>query len=252
MFISHLARPKKPIGCEMPPVYYLVAAGCGKSIIIAERGKYMADPEEQPQSDDANDADDEQSGSLEWSADPSDEDADEVKPIDEIAGQIPPAMDEEDMDPEQMRQLEEAFEVSDLDDSADPMAVLRGETRESEQFLGFQDTGIPSTIMATPPASRKARVRRHEANQGKAHAAQFKAAMIPLLLAVGVILMIIGVVCLVAGRPGDGSRITISGELFGVAYVTWIAILSFPIGSILLFGAWLFHRELRDAEDNTR
>lgn len=103
----------------------------------------MADPEEQPQPSDADDADGGQSESLEWAADATDEDADEVQPIDEIAGQTPPAMDEEDMDPEQMRQLEEAFEVSDLDDSADPMAVLRGETRESEQFLGSQDTGIP-------------------------------------------------------------------------------------------------------------
>ena len=212
----------------------------------------MADPEEQPQPSDADDADGGQSESLEWAADATDEDADEVQPIDEIAGQTPPAMDEEDMDPEQMRQLEEAFEVSDLDDSADPMAVLRGETRESEQFLGSQDTGIPSTIMVTPPVSRTTRARRHEANQGKAHAAQFKAVMIPLLLAVGAILLVIGVICLFAGRQGDEGSFTISGVLFGVAYITWITILSFPVGAILLFGAWLFRRELRDAENDTR
>lgn len=215
----------------------------------------MADPEEQSQQSDGDDADGGQSELLKWAAGPTNGDGDEAQPIDPDAigsGQTPPAMDEEDMDPEQMRQLEEAFEVSDLDDSADPIAILRGETPESAQYLGSQDTGIPPTILVTPPVSRAARARRYEASQGKAHAAQFKAVMIPLLLAVGALLLVIGVICLFAGRPGYEGSITISGEMFGVAYVTWITILSFPVGAILLFGAWLFRHDLRDAEKNRR
>lgn len=230
---------------------------CGKLIIIGGRDKYMVDPEEQ--SDECQDElgaeDRPESETAERAPAEEDKGADEPQPIDEVARELPvmpavPAMaDEEDMVPEQMRELEEAFEADNVEDTADPMAILRGETPESAQYLGFQDMGIPSTILPIP---RAARARRYEASRGRAHAIQFKALMAPLLLAVGVLLFVIGVICLIMGRPGSEGDITIPGELFGVEYVTWITILSFPVGAILLLGAWLFRRDVRNAREGER
>ena len=195
----------------------------------------MPKPEDHPKQADP-DADGTEGVEIEWGADEG---------VEEGAVEY-----EEDITPEELRRMEETFEADNVEDAADPMAVLRGETPESAQFLGSEGLGIPATV---DPTARAARIRRHKVQQGKAQSAQFKAFMGPLLLIVGAILVLMGGgVALYLGGSADDGEVLIRGEVLGVPVATLIGYGSLVVGPVLLLGAWLFHRDVKKANRTGR
>jgi hypothetical protein len=106
---------------------------------------------------------------------------------------------------------------------------------------GFEFVQASST-----PEQRKARQQRIQAAAQKHHGEQFKKTMVPPLLVCGVLLVVLGAVALATVR-GDadvpmvgagGARIVIYG--------------SFPLGALLIFGAWWMHRQVAAADKDRR
>jgi len=89
------------------------------------------------------------------------------------------------------------------------------------------------TALPAGKSSAAARRARAETLSGKAHAEQFKRVMVPLLLAVGLLLFALGTAAALLASA-DGSRLA-----------KWSVAAAFPLGAVLLFGAWFFHRELK-------
>jgi hypothetical protein len=105
---------------------------------------------------------------------------------------------------------------------------------------------------ATPPSSpatRKARAEVFHRKARRAHAHQFKKFMIPLLLISGAALFVLGTVAafLVFGSA-DGPAADREGRLVSVETERLLVLAAFPVGAILLLGAWLFHLDLRRAK----
>jgi len=98
-------------------------------------------------------------------------------------------------------------------------------------------------------AERKARAAVLHSQAAQAHHHQFKRTMIPLLIVVAGMLFVLGAVvaAILPGREQAGRGGILSGLWAWVA--VWV---SFPLGAILLFGAWFFHREVRLAEEADR
>jgi hypothetical protein len=73
--------------------------------------------------------------------------------------------------------------------------------------------------------------------------------MIPLLIVVAGMLFVLGAVvaAILPGREQSGGGGLLSGPMAWVA--VWV---SFPLGAVLLFGAWFFHREIRGADEAER
>jgi len=90
-------------------------------------------------------------------------------------------------------------------------------------------------------AARRARSATIAAQAGFVHGQQFKRAMIPALIVVGLLLFILGgIVAAMLPRLSSTAR---PGTLAACAW--WAVPIAFPVGTILLFGAWFFHRELK-------
>ena len=88
---------------------------------------------------------------------------------------------------------------------------------------------------------RRAHGARMSGQQARVHAHAYKRMMIPLLLAVGAVLIIIGAIglsmMLRAAEPVRQTR--------WHSWLTGVVLVSFPLGAIMFFGAWLFHREVK-------
>lgn len=99
----------------------------------------------------------------------------------------------------------------------------------------------PGEALSAPaaPASRQVLKARMNAQMAKSQAAQFKRALIPMCLAMGLMLFIAGGVTLyiLADAPADGAQDS--------PMMKYAALSSFPLGVMLLAGAWLFHREIK-------
>jgi hypothetical protein len=102
--------------------------------------------------------------------------------------------------------------------------------------------GLP--VGAEARAARKARAQGYDKQKSRVHALQFKKTMIPLLLVVGVMLFILGGVVAAVVLPGADDR-----GLFSRPFAIGAVIAAFPLGAILLFGAWFFHRETKQSQD---
>ena len=97
--------------------------------------------------------------------------------------------------------------------------------------------GVPGRRSYRAGGARGGRI---AGRQARANVNAYKKMMIPLLLVVGVLLILIGLLgvsMLIAAEEAD------SGTRWH-ALMTAVALVSFPLGAILLFGAWWFHRDV--------
>jgi len=92
-------------------------------------------------------------------------------------------------------------------------------------------------------AARRARAT-HKSKSHHAHAHQFKQIMAPLLLVVGLMLFVLGIIVALS-MPGGGSPEARDGWPTASAKVA--VVIAFPLGAVLLFGAWYFHREVKQS-----
>lgn len=115
------------------------------------------------------------------------------------------------------------------------------ENREdTDDSLTHESLGIGTDSLQVRRA-RSASMNRQSAG---AHAHRFKTVMIPLLLVVAVILFVMGsITAMMASGGGDG----LSDREFFVENGRYFTLAAFPLGAILLFGAWWFHRDVRGA-----
>ncbi len=105
---------------------------------------------------------------------------------------------------------------------------------------GFEFVQTNST-----PEQRKARQQRIQAAAQKHHGEQFKKTMVPPLLVCGVLLVLLGGVALATVR-GDVDVPMVGG---GGARIVIYA--SFPLGAMLILGAWWMHRQTAATDDET-
>jgi hypothetical protein len=123
-----------------------------------------------------------------------------------------------------------------LEAAADPLAASAS--------AGNNDIQVPSAI---PAGDRRRRAREFEKRSRQAHAQQYKAVMVPLLLTMGAILVLMGLYAAVSGSPAapnpDGSA-RAAEEGFGISFRRWFPFFAFPLGAILLTGAWWFHKDV--------
>ncbi|HUU22307.1 MAG TPA: hypothetical protein VM389_07195 [Phycisphaerae bacterium] len=150
---------------------------------------------------------------------------------------------------EDLREVEEYFEADDVEDAASPLAIMQGETAESASDPVLMSAGLPG---AAGPAAQAARLRRHGRLASQAHAHQFKRFMIPLLLVTGVLLFVLGGAALALQGSLESAETAGQGSLLASKSARWSAVAAFPLGAILLLGAWLFRRDVRRAEKGAR
>ena len=106
-----------------------------------------------------------------------------------------------------------------------------------------QEAGLPED------AARKARASALRKESHRVHAEQFKRLMVPLLTVTGVVLLVLGLV--VASRiGGQQPPSTGRGFLYDRNVQKVLVIAAFPLGAILLAGAWLFRMDLKRADNN--
>ncbi len=127
-------------------------------------------------------------------------------------------------------------------DSVDDGLVAFAEDTPGEPVDPADIEGLPDREESL--AVRRARAATLANQKGRVHTHQFKRTMIPLLIAVGVLLFILGGVVAAILPSGKGTSTEDAGLLMGAA--RWAVVAAFPLGAILLFGAWLFHRETKN------
>jgi hypothetical protein len=97
-------------------------------------------------------------------------------------------------------------------------------------------------------ASRKARASALQRQRARVHAEQFKRMMVPILLVTGVLLLLLGGIVMVMMRQVDPEMYTGEGLFNNPRFKQIMVITAFPLGAILLIGAWLFRADLKRAE----
>lgn len=145
----------------------------------------------------------------------------------------PPDTDEKPADPAEVLDRM-AAERTDAGDELDDLGEAGDETVEAEAAAM---TGVPGRRAYQARGARGARI---AGRQARANVNAYKKMMIPLLLVVGALLILIGMLgvsMLIAAEEAD------SGTRWH-ALMTAVALVSFPLGAILLFGAWWFHRDV--------
>lgn len=145
----------------------------------------------------------------------------------------PPDADEEPADPAEVldRMAAERIDAGDELDDQDEAGDERVEAEAAAM------TGVPGRRAYQARGARGARI---AGRQARANVNAYKKMMIPLLLVVGALLILIGLLgvsMLIAPEEAD------SGTRWH-ALMTAVALVSFPLGAILLFGAWWFHRDM--------
>lgn len=115
--------------------------------------------------------------------------------------------------------------------------------RQEEDPAALRAEAGEPDIPTAAPISQKARASAHHRRAGRAHAEQFKKFMVPLLLVSGVLLFVLG---------GAASFVVFGDEapraedaLLSLGARKLLVLAAFPLGAILLLGAWLFHLEVR-------
>lgn len=124
------------------------------------------------------------------------------------------------------------------------MAGDQGDAAELLDDLAEEEAGAVEEVAAAAGASdfqSRQQGGRISARHARAHVHAYKRTMIPLLLVVAAILAVVGALATsMLIRAGAAAR-----ETRWEAWLTFVALVSFPLAAILLFGAWLFHREVK-------
>jgi len=114
-------------------------------------------------------------------------------------------------------------------------ALVAGDAPEHAEKIDAED--LPETLDAL--RARRERTAALEHQSRSVHAKQFKQTMIPLLVVVGLMLFVLGAVT---------GYLVVKGTI-AKPLAKWAAIGAFPVGAILLLGAWLFRLDLKAAEN---
>jgi hypothetical protein len=133
----------------------------------------------------------------------------------------------------------EQAEAQEDDDVIETEGVLvAGDTVEGQSPAPRDPTAVADEL-----AFRKAQAARFHRQSMQAHHEQMKRFMIPLLLAVGIMLFVFGAI-LAAMMPGAGAGKAGSLSMLTKPWAKAVVFASFPVGAILLLGAWLFHKDV--------
>ena len=124
---------------------------------------------------------------------------------------------------------------------------------ESDAAAALAAQAVPAAAPAVGSATavsgaRKARASTLQRQRARVHAEQFKRMMAPILLVTGVLLLILGGIVTFMMRQGDADLYTGAGMLHDPVFKRIMVITAFPLGAILLVGAWLFRADLKRGE----
>jgi hypothetical protein len=100
-------------------------------------------------------------------------------------------------------------------------------------------------------AMRRAHAAQYQQQASRANTHTYKRTMVPLLLVVGLLLLIMGGAAfafLPSSEMAEVIRRTNPDALSISPVMRYMAILSFPLGAILMLGAWMFHQEIRRSD----
>ena len=106
---------------------------------------------------------------------------------------------------------------------------------------------IPSTGIAAVSGARKVRASALQRQRSRVHAEQFKRMMVPILVITGILLLVLGGIVAVMMRQDDLGY-TPPGMFNDPVFKRIMVITAFPLGAILLVGAWLFRMDLKRGE----
>ena len=108
---------------------------------------------------------------------------------------------------------------------------------------------VPANGSAAVSGARKTRASTLQRQRARVHAEQFKRMMVPILLVTGILLLILGGIVAVMMRQTDPTMVIDDGTLLNnPMFKRVMVITAFPLGAILLVGAWLFRADLKRAE----
>ncbi len=143
----------------------------------------------------------------------------------------------------------------------DPLAALTGGSSSAPadgefasadgEFAAATDDFVPVGTPIDPalsaaagngmtPAQRAARARQTDRRATNSFAHQYQKTMVPVLLVTGVLLLVLGTLVLFLYGGGPAPE---EGEPTGINLGLLAAIAAYPVGLVLLVGAWFFHRE---------
>ena len=142
--------------------------------------------------------------------------------------------------PDEPEESEEEEKVEPVDGvTPEPAEGLPAEPDSTGYDLLPDPEGADALPAGQPSGlgSRRRRLAELDQRERQAHAHQYKTVMIPLLITMGVILLLMGTWSVIRASGAEGG---VAGE--GIA--KWFPILAFPLGAVLLAGAWWFHQDV--------
>lgn len=157
----------------------------------------------------------------------------------------------------------EAVVDSPRRDTVDALAAMAdGEDLTSSQAITEQPQteeadvqtsgGEPvSTVSPAPGASaaRKTQAVSAQKRGRQAHGVQFRKTMVPILLITGLLLFVLGgIVAAMLGDQGVAGDYYYENKMEDPAFQKILVWVAFPLGAMLLAGAWFFHVEAKRAE----
>jgi|GEM_PF-2350776 len=113
-------------------------------------------------------------------------------------------------------------------------------------------SAVPRGSATAVSGARKARASTLQRQRARVHAEQFKRMMVPILLVTGILLLVLGGIVAYMMRQGDADLYTGTGILHDPGFKKIMVITSFPLGAILMIGAWIFRADLKRAEAAAR
>jgi len=124
---------------------------------------------------------------------------------------------------------------------SDPLSALTGMARgrrDAADDLGRLAGGAAEEGEAAQ--ARPARTAGHGRRRGRTHAHTYKKSMIPFLIVVAAMLLVVG--CISTGIVVPA---WLSQERISDPRMRLVSIASFPLAGVLLLGAWMFHRDVK-------
>ena len=112
-----------------------------------------------------------------------------------------------------------------------------------------------SPVSAVPrPAAgtRRKRSGSMKKQRARAQSEQFKRMMVPILLVTGVILLALGGLVAYLMSQGAGDAYTGSGAMDDPGMKRIMVFAAFPLGAIMLIGAWFFHMDIKRSDAAAR
>ena len=129
---------------------------------------------------------------------------------------------------------------------SDAAAALVAQATQATQAAG--QPAVPSSGTTAVSGARKVRASALQKQRSRVHAEQFKRMMVPILVVTGILLLALGGIMMFMMRQGDAYDYTGAGMLHDPGFKRIMVITSFPLGAILLVGAWLFRMDLKRGE----